>query len=87
MGNQVKFYQAVGCPVCNNHGYKGRTGVYELLVVDTEIRNMIHDDASEQEIERQARTKTGSIQDDGARLVANGITTTDEIFRVIRNID
>lgn len=81
------FYRAVGCPACNHHGYKGRTGVFELLIVDNEIRNMIHDDATEQAIELQARKKTGSIQDDGARLVLNGTTTTDEIFRVIRNID
>ncbi len=81
------FYHAVGCPVCNHHGYKGRTGVFELLIVDNEIRNMIHDDAAEQAIEQQARKKTASIQADGARMVLKGITTTDEIFRVIRNID
>jgi len=83
----VKFYRAVGCPACNYQGFKGRTGVYELLIVDNEIRNLIHDDASEQAIELQARKKTQSIQVDGARLVLHGITTTDEIFRVIRNTD
>jgi len=83
----VKFYRSVGCPACNYQGFKGRTGVYELLVVDNEIRNLIHDDASEQAIELQARKKTQSIQVDGARLVLHGITTTDEIFRVIRNTD
>jgi general secretion pathway protein E len=87
VNDQVEFYRAVGCPVCNHHGYKGRTGVYELLVVDNEIRNLIHDDASEQDIEFQARKKTKSIQEDGTRLILQGTTTTDEIFRVIRNTD
>lgn len=81
----LTFYHAVGCSSCNHHGFKGRTGVFELLVVDDEIRNMIHADASEQEIEQHARKRYESILSDGARLVAEGITTTDEIFRVIRN--
>ncbi len=86
-GKAVEFYHAKGCVECNYQGYKGRTGVFELLVVDNEIRNMIHDDASEQSIETQARKTTASIQEDGARLVSDGITTSDEIFRVIRQID
>ncbi|MCW8931061.1 MAG: type II secretion system ATPase GspE [Gammaproteobacteria bacterium] len=85
--DDVKFYHAVGCPACNGQGYKGRTGVYELLIIDNEIRNMIHDDASEQVIEQEARKKTHSIQEDGIRLVLKGTTTADEIFRVIRKID
>jgi len=85
INESVEFYRAVGCPHCNNHGYKGRTGVYELLIVDNEIRTMIHDDVSEQEIEALARKTTQSIVTDGARLVLDGTTTTNEIFRVIRN--
>jgi general secretion pathway protein E len=87
VNDAVKFYRPVGCPVCNHQGYKGRAGVYELLIVDNEMRTLIHDDASEQAIELQARKKTQSIQIDGARLVLNGTTTTDEIFRVIRDTD
>lgn len=87
VNDAVKFYRPVGCPVCNHQGYKGRAGVYELLIVDNEMRTLIHDDASEQAIELQARKKTPSIQIDGARLVLNGTTTTDEIFRVIRDTD
>jgi len=83
----VTFYRSVGCQSCNHQGYKGRTGVYELLVVDNTIRSLIHDDASEQLIEVQARKHTGSIQDDGIRLILNGITSSDEVFRVIRKND
>lgn len=83
----IDFYHAVGCPACSNQGYKGRTGVFELLIVNNEIRKMIHNDVSEQIIEQEARKKTQSIQADGARLILKGITTTDEIFRVIRNAD
>ena len=87
VNESVTFYHAVGCPLCNHHGYKGRTGVYELLLVDKEIRNMIHDNASEQEMDDQARLSTQSIVSDGARLILSGITTTDEVFRVIRHSD
>ena len=87
IAEDIEFYHAAGCPACSQQGYKGRTGVYELLIVDNQIRNMIHDNASEQIIEQEARKKTHSIQADGARLVLKGTTTTDEIFRVIRNTD
>ncbi len=83
----LEFFHAVGCPACNHQGYKGRTGVFELLIVNNEVRSMIHDDVAEQLIELEARKKTHSIQADGARLVINGVTTTDEIFRLIRNTD
>ncbi len=44
----VTFYSAQGCPACNRSGYRGRTGIYELLTVDDELRRLIHDRASEQ---------------------------------------
>ena len=83
----LQFYHAVGCSSCNQHGYKGRTGIYELLIVDNEVRNMIHSDASEQDIEAHIRKRTPSILMDAARLVINGTTTTDEVFRVTRKIE
>ena len=86
-GEPLQFYHAVGCSSCNQHGYKGRTGIYELLIVDNEVRHMIHSNASEQEIEAHIRTRTPSILMDAARLVINGTTTTDEVFRVTRNVE
>jgi general secretion pathway protein E len=65
-------------------GFRGRTGVYELVVVDDQMRTMIHDGASELDLERHARTSTPSIRDDGLRKVLAGETTIEEVMRVTR---
>jgi general secretion pathway protein E len=65
-------------------GYRGRTGIYELIVVDDAMRTMIHDGASEQELERHARLATPSIRDDGLAKVLRGETTIEEVLRVTR---
>jgi general secretion pathway protein E len=65
-------------------GYRGRSGIYELIMVDDAMRTMIHDGVSEQEIERHARLSTPSIRDDGRARVLRGETTLEEILRVTR---
>ena len=65
-------------------GYRGRSGIYELIVVDDLMRTMIHDGASEQEIERHARLTTPSIRDDGRTKILRGETTIEEVLRVTR---
>jgi general secretion pathway protein E len=65
-------------------GYRGRTGIYELIMVDDAMRTMIHDGASEQELERHARQSTPSIRDDGLAKVLRGETTIEEVLRVTR---
>ncbi len=65
-------------------GYRGRTGIYELISVDDHMRTMIHDGASEQELERYARTRGPGIRDDGRRKVLAGETTLEEVLRVTR---
>ncbi len=65
-------------------GYRGRTGIYELVVVDDQFRTMIHDGAAEHELERYARTMTPSIRDDGRSKVLKGVTTIEEVLRVTR---
>ena len=65
-------------------GYRGRTGIYELIVVDDAMRTMIHDGASEQDLERRARAQTPSIRDDGLAKVLRGTTTIEEVLRVTR---
>jgi general secretion pathway protein E len=65
-------------------GYRGRTGIYELIVVDDQMRTMIHDGSSEQELERHARHLTPSIRDDGRTKVIRGETTIEEVLRVTR---
>jgi general secretion pathway protein E len=65
-------------------GYRGRSGIYELIVVDDQMRTMIHDGASEQELEKYARNTTPSIRDDGRAKVLRGETTIEEVLRVTR---
>ena len=65
-------------------GYKGRTGIYELAMVDEAMRTLIHDGAGEQELERHARRSTPSIRDDGRRRILAGDTTLEEVLRVTR---
>ena len=65
-------------------GYRGRSGIYELIVVDETLRTMIHDGASEQQTERHARHATPSIRDHGRTRVLRGQTTLEEVLRVTR---
>jgi len=79
-------WHPVGCEHCANSGYKGRTGVYELMVVDEHVQALIHGRASEQDIVK-ASTANGmrSMRDDGERLVAEGVTSLEEVVRVTRD--
>jgi general secretion pathway protein E len=65
-------------------GFRGRTGIYELVVVDDQMRTMIHDGAAEHALEKYARTMTPSIRDDGLDKVLRGDTTLEEVLRVTR---
>ena len=71
-----------GCDACSNTGFKGRTGIYELLDIDDKIREMIHEKSSEQSILKYARTKAPGIREDGKAKVLSGVTTVGEILRV-----
>lgn len=69
----------------NRHaGYRGRTGIYEYVVVDETMRRLIHASAAEADLERQARTRTAAMLDDGWRKCVAGITSVDEVLRVTR---
>jgi general secretion pathway protein E len=78
------LYKPAGCEDCNHSGFRGRTGVYELVVVDDEMRNLIHEEVSEQALEKHARKSTASIRDDGIVNVLAGNTTLEEVLRVTR---
>jgi len=77
-----QLYRAIGCEKCAHEGYKGRQGIYEVIVIDDELRRMIHNGASELDLEKHARTKTGGIRDDGREKILDGSTTVDEVLRV-----
>lgn len=84
LGKDHQLYSAKGCVACNHTGYKGRTGIHELLVVDEEIRELVHNGKGEQAIEKYIRTSTPSIREDGCLKVLHGITTLEEVLRVTR---
>ncbi len=69
----------------NGSGFHGRTGVYEVIEVDDNLRTMIHDGAGEHELEKYARTKSKGIREDGLRKVLDGTTTLEEVLRVTRS--
>ena len=78
------LYHAGGCAECHQQGYRGRTGIYELVVFDEHLRTLIHSAASEQEMTRHARSLGPSIREDGRRKVLEGVTTVAEVLRVTR---
>jgi general secretion pathway protein E len=75
-----------GCDHCGFTGYQGRTGVFELMVVNDRIRELIHNRGSEADI-REAALAGGMtlMRDDGERLVREGITSREELLRVTRD--
>jgi len=83
---KVKVYSGKGCKACSNTGFRGRCGIYELLVVDDSIRELILKKSTAQTICDQAR-KMGmrTLREDGWDKVVKGITTVEEILRVTLN--
>jgi general secretion pathway protein E len=82
--NPPTLHHAVGCTECRQLGYRGRTGIYELVMLDDALRALVHKGASEQEMTRHARRFGPSIRDDGMRKVREGFTTLEEVLRVTR---
>jgi len=80
--NPPTLYRAVGCSECNHLGYRGRTGIYELIEIDDDMRAAIHDGASEHALEAHARQYSASMRQDGWRRVLAGVTTVEEVVRV-----
>ncbi|MFT5481521.1 MAG: general secretion pathway protein E [Halieaceae bacterium] len=77
-----KIFRAKGCHQCNHSGYRGRTGIYELIQIDERLREMIHSGASEQEMVKVARLRYPGIIEDGRRRVLAGETSLEEVLRV-----
>lgn len=78
-------YHPVGCAQCGNTGYKGRTGVYELMAIDDKLRALIHGRAAESQLFVAAEANgLRSMREDGERLIVEGITSPEEVMRVTR---
>lgn len=80
--NDDGIFQPNGCEKCRFTGYLGRNGVYELIAIDDEMRRMIHDHASEQDMRHYARGLYLSLRQDGYRRVLKGDTSLEEILRI-----
>jgi general secretion pathway protein E len=83
----AKIYSPVGCDICSHTGYKGRTGIHELLVVDEEIQRLIHTGAGESEIEKYAISHMGmrTLRMDAIRYVVEGKTSIEEVVAVTKD--
>ncbi|CAN5504236.1 type II secretion system ATPase GspE [soil metagenome] len=81
-----KVWRAVGCDKCSTTGYTGRSGIYELLEVDDEMRHLIHNGANELDVRRSAANRGMiSMRGDGQRWIDSGVTSPEEVVRVTRD--
>mgnify|MGYP001612949255 FL=1 len=80
--NNISFFKGKGCNQCDNNGYKGRIGIYEILEMTPELSDLIISKASiEQIAELTRKQKMITMVEDGFIKAANGITTIEEIIR------
>ena len=81
----ITLYRPIGCPDCAHTGYRGRTGIHELLVVDEAMRGQIHNSANEQDIRAHAESLgMHSLRQDAALRVLEGVTSVEEMLRITR---
>ena len=86
--SEMKFYRGKGCPACTDTGYKGRIGVFEVLIVDSQVRDLVTNDGTEDAILKAAvESGMGQMSEDGIDKISQGVTSIDELFRVIHLSD
>ena len=79
---KYKFYYGKGCARCNNSGYKGRVGIYELMIMSDELRDAIAAEASGDDLRNIARQQgMTTLRESGLKLIFDGQTTIDEVVR------
>ena len=76
------IHHATGCDKCDYSGYRGRVGIYELIIVDDNLRTLIHDRSSEEQMLEHVRKTTPSLNANGIMRVLDGTTSLDEVIRV-----
>jgi type IV pilus assembly protein PilB len=83
----LTFYRAVGCDQCNQTGYRGRVGIYEIMHVSDKLRRLIAQRGSEAGL-RDAALSDGmiSLGEDGLMKVKAGVTTPEELLRVVTEV-
>jgi len=84
MAKPEVVYQPAGCLECRMTGYMGRTGLYEMLNLTSQVKALIKSEGEINEIEQQAfRDGMRPLRISGAEKIASGMTTPDEVFKVI----
>lgn len=82
--NKVSVWKSKGCPACNNLGYKGRIGIFEAILIDEKIEQLVAKKPSETEVWETAKSQgILDMKQDGILKVAKGITSLDELERVV----
>lgn len=82
--NKDKMWVAVGCDKCNNTGYKSRVGIYEAIIINQDIENIVSSNPSERDIENVAKNQgIMTLEEDAIVKVLSGITSFDELERVV----
>ncbi len=81
--NTIKVFKGKGCPACNNSGYKGRVALYEVMTLSNELKELVLEGASTDELKRGAiRNGMKSLRMSGLTKVKEGVTTIEEVLRV-----
>ncbi len=84
LGERPQLYRPVGCPACSRTGYRGRLAIQEVMVLSEEIERMIIERYSSDDIKKTAVGQgMAPLREDGQRKVAQGVTTLEEVFRVV----
>jgi general secretion pathway protein E len=83
--SDLQLYRPGGCGQCENTGYRGRIGIYELIRIDETLRKMIHDGCSEDEMLTYVRESSPSLGRDGYERVLAGDTSLEEVLRVTQS--
>jgi type IV pilus assembly protein PilB len=79
----VKLKKGKGCSLCNNSGYKGRVGIYEIMEISPEVKKLIDDGATESDISKTAEAQGMTIlRQSCIKKVLSGVTTVEEMLRV-----
>ena len=87
IGYEGPAFYGKGCEACRMSGYRGRIGVFELLIVDDEIRRMMAEGATEEGVRRYMREhNVRDMRGDGFEKIRNGVTTIDELLRVTQDV-
>jgi type II secretory ATPase GspE/PulE/Tfp pilus assembly ATPase PilB-like protein len=83
----LEFYRGKGCSACNNTGYKGRMGIYELLVMNDNIRELVLQNVSSTVLCKKAmESGMRTLKEDGMEKVKMGYTTIEEVLRVTQDV-